>query len=161
MTNVHAVSAASSEEEAIRGVLRGYCDAWNWHDMAALAELFSEDAQWVNIVGMHWPGKAAVVAGHEAYHRTFFQNTEIEIADAEIREIAPGVATAVLRLRVGPFTPPDGIPRPESDDRLSLVLTRRSGRWRIGHGHNTVIDAGAQRFDPVKTGWPNASSKPA
>jgi len=50
---------------------------------------------------------------------------------------------------------------PESDDRLSLVLTRCSGRWRIGHGHNTVIDAGAQRFDPVKTGWPNASPKPA
>ena len=78
------------------------------------------------------------------------------MVDAVIRQIAPDVATAVLQLKVGPFTPPDGILRLESDDRLSLVLTRRSGRWHIAHGHNTVIDAGAQRFDPVKTGWPEA-----
>jgi hypothetical protein len=51
--------------------------------------------------------------------------------------------------------------RPSSEDRLSLILTKRSGRWLIVHGHNTVIDQGAQRFDPVKTGWPDAAPKSA
>jgi uncharacterized protein (TIGR02246 family) len=49
--------------------------------MKALAELFVDDAHWINIVGMHWPGKPAVVAGHAAYHRTFFRTTAIEMAD--------------------------------------------------------------------------------
>jgi uncharacterized protein (TIGR02246 family) len=154
MTSANAVSPRPSADDAIMTALRGYCDAWNRHDMKAMADLFDDDAQWVNIVGMYWPGRAAVVAGHEAFHRTFFQTTEIEMTDAEIKELAPSVATAVILLKVGAFTPPDGIPRPKSDNRLSLVLTRRSGRWRIAHGHNTVIDPAAQPFDPVETGWP-------
>jgi uncharacterized protein (TIGR02246 family) len=139
--------------------VKGYCEAWNAHDMKAMAELFVDDAHWINIVGMHWPGKLAVVAGHAAYHQTFFRMTDIEMADLEIREISPDVAAAVILLKVDPFTPPDGITRPSSEDRLSLILTKRSGRWLIAHGHNTIIDHGAQRFDPVKTGWPDAAPK--
>ncbi len=105
-------------------------------------------------------GARRVVVGHAAFHRTFFRSTDIEIADATITEIAPGVATAILLLKVGPFTPPDGVARPASENRLSLVLAMRSGRWLITQGHNTVIDPGAQRFDPVRTGWPDGQPKP-
>ena len=56
------------------------------------------------------------------------------MADVEIREISPDVAAAVILLKVDPFTPPDGITRPSSEDRLSLILTKRSGRWLIAHG---------------------------
>jgi len=160
MTNVHAISASVADEDAIRDVAKAYCHAWNRHDMKALSELFTDDAQWVNIVGMHWSGMTAVVTGHEAYHRTFFCTTDIEIAGIQIMEIAPGAATAVILLTVGPFTPPDGVPRPKSDNRLSMVLTKGSGHWRIAHGHSTVIDKGAQHFDPVKTGWPDAGTAP-
>lgn len=160
MTNLHAVSTSVADEDAIRDVAKRYCDAWNRHDMEALSELFDADAQWVNIVGMHWPGRAAVVCGHAAFHRTFFRSTAIEIADATITEFAPGVATAIILLNVGPFTPPDGVARPASENCLSLVLAMRSGRWLITHGHNTVIDPGAQRFDPVRTGWPDGQPKP-
>jgi uncharacterized protein (TIGR02246 family) len=156
MANVGGSSTTSSDEQAIQAVIHGYGEAWNRHDMKALAELFTDDAHWVNIVGMHWPGKTAVVGAHEAFHRTFFQTTDIEIADLEIRALAPAVAAAVVRLKVGPFTPPDGILRPTADNCLSLILTNQGGQWRIAHGHNTVIDPGAQRFDPVKTGWPDA-----
>lgn len=161
MPQIHAEPADSSGEESVRAVVIDYCAAWNQHDMKALAELFTDTAQWVNIVGMHWSGRTAVAAAHDAYHRTFFKATDIEAAEIEVREIAPGVALAVVLLKVGPFTPPDGIPRPNSDDRLSLVLTRRAGRWRIAHGHNTVIDPGAQRFDPVRTAWPDVGPRPA
>jgi uncharacterized protein (TIGR02246 family) len=156
VTTLHAVSASSGEDEAIRGAAQDYCNAWNRHDMKALGDVFADDAQWVNIVGMHWRGKTAVVAAHTAYHRTFFQTTGVDMADIESREIAPGVAAAVILLKVDPFTPPDGITRPRSEDRLSLILTKQAGRWLIAHGHNTVIDPGAQRFDPVRTGWPEA-----
>ena len=161
MTNLHAVSEYSVTEEVVVSVVKGYCEAWNAHDMKALAELFVDDAHWINIVGMHWRGKPAVVAGHAAYHQTFFRTTGIEMADVEIREISPDVAAAVILLKVEPFTPPDGITRPSSEDRLSLILTKRSGRWRVAHGHNTVIDHGAQRFDPAKTGWPDTAPKSA
>jgi len=85
--------------------------------------------------------------------------SDIEIVNVEVRAIAPGVVAAVILLKVGPFTPPDGVPRPASDDRLSLILVNRDGQWRIAHGHNTVIDPVAQPFDPVKSGWPQQDAK--
>src|SRR5260370_32805572 len=157
--SVNISVASATDEQAIGAVVREYGAAWNRHDMAALAELFTDDAHWVNIVGMHWPGKPAVVTGHEAFHRTFFQTTDIELANIEIRAIAPGVAAAVVLLKVGPFTPPDGAPPPARDDCLSLILTKREGCWRITQGHNTVIDPAAQPFDPVKSGWPQEAQK--
>jgi Domain of unknown function (DUF4440) len=44
-----------SDEQTIQAVVKAYEACWNRHDMAALAELFADDAHWVNIVGMYWP----------------------------------------------------------------------------------------------------------
>ena len=89
MTNA-ASETMSADQQEIQTVIGGYRNAWNRHDMKAMADLFADEAEWVNIVGMHWPGKRGVVGGHEAYHRTFFRETEIELADVAIRPIAPG-----------------------------------------------------------------------
>ena len=147
---VHLIDRA--DDLAIKAVVRGYHECWNRHDMAALSELFEDDAHWVNIVGMYWPGKPAVVGAHEAMHKTFFKTTEQELIDVAARAIAPGVAIAVTHFRMGAFTPPDGVDRPAAGNRLSLTLTERNGRWRIAHGHNTVIEPTAQAFDPMARG---------
>ena len=65
MANVGADLASRSDEKAIRSVVREYGATWNRHNMAALAELFADDAHWINIVGMHWRDKSAVVTGHQ------------------------------------------------------------------------------------------------
>lgn len=147
-----AFSIGAADERAIRDLVGEYGASWNRHDMAAMAALFADDASWVNIVGWHWPDKAAVVAGHEGIHRSFFHDTDIEIADITLRVLASDIVAAVVLLKVGPFLPPDGMARPASDNRLSLIMANRDGRWRIAHGHNTVIDPAAAPFDPAKTG---------
>lgn len=144
------ISLTAADERAIRELVRDYGKTWNHHDITAMAALFDDDAHWVNIVGWYWRGKAAVVAGHEGIHRTFFRQTDIEIAEVAIHALAPEMAAAVVLLKVGPFLPPDGVQRPPSEDRLSLILAKRAGKWRITHGHNTVIDPAAKSFDPVQ-----------
>jgi uncharacterized protein (TIGR02246 family) len=147
-----------SEEKVIRALVAGYAEAWNGHDMAALACTLADDADWINIVGMHWRGKAAVVKAHDVYHRTFFRNTALDFTDIDLRPIAPDAVVAVVTIKVGDFTPPDGRPRIGTQDRLSLVIAKRSGGWRIVHGHNTVIEPGAQRFDPVNSDWDSTAN---
>jgi uncharacterized protein (TIGR02246 family) len=156
-SNTLAVDA--SDETNIRAVATAYADAWNHHDMKTLAELFTDDAEWVNIVGMHWRSKANVIKAHDVFHRTIFQKMEIGVIDLEIRSIAPDVATAVIALRAGAFTTPDGKQQNETLDRLSLILVNRSGAWRIAHGHNTVVDPTAVPFDPVNSGWTGDGGK--
>lgn len=153
MTEARTVAMSSPDVDAIRAVLIEYQDAWNAHDMTAIEELFADDAHWVNIVGMHWQGKAAIIKAHSIFHRTIFRNTELTFGDIGIRAINPDVAAAVVTATVGTFRTPDGAARPSADNRLSFILTRRDGTWRVAHGHNTVIDPAAQPFDPVSSGW--------
>ena len=44
----------ASEEKAIRQVAKDCETTWNKHDMNAYAESFTDDAEWVNVVGMVW-----------------------------------------------------------------------------------------------------------
>jgi uncharacterized protein (TIGR02246 family) len=157
MTEARAVAMSSPDVDAIRAVLIEYQDAWNAHDMTALEELFTDDAHWVNIVGMHWQGKMAIIKAHSVFHRTIFWKTELIFGDIGIRAINSDVAAAVVTATVGTFRTPDGADRPSADNRLSFILTKRDGAWRVAHGHNTVIDPVAQPFDPVSSGW---SSEP-
>ena len=76
------------------------------------------------------------------------------ITDVAIRAATSDVAVAVVTLEMGEFTTPEGELKVETQDKLSLILVKRDGGWKITHGHNTVIDPNAQPFDPIKTGWP-------
>jgi uncharacterized protein (TIGR02246 family) len=147
---------SDSDMAAALAVAAAYEDAWNRHDMHALGALFTEDAEWVNIVGMWWRDRAAAVGAHTAYHATMFRDTPMRVEHAAARALAPGVMAVVLTLAMGDFTTPDGRVMSGTHDRLSLVLVKRDGWWLIGHGHNTVIDPVAASFDPVNRGAPTA-----
>ena len=58
---------------------------------------------------MHWRGKAAVLKGHDVYHRTFFRNTALDFTDVDLRPITQDAVVAVVTIKVGDFTPPDGL----------------------------------------------------
>jgi uncharacterized protein (TIGR02246 family) len=144
-----AKSLTKEESAAIRKVVAGFEEAWNTHDMKALEKLFSEDAEFINVVGMHWRGRKAIVAAHAAYHETIFKNHRIKTDTVEIRTLGEGHAIAVATLTGDSFKTPDGQVIPMRQHRLTYVLTKGSDGWKISHGHNVAVDPDAAQFDPV------------
>jgi uncharacterized protein (TIGR02246 family) len=125
--------------------------AWNADDLDAMFALFAPQAHWVNIVGMHWQGREAVERAHRAYFDLMFKGVDQELE--EIESVVPlpgGGAVVVARVRMGAFRQPDGVTRPPSSDRLSLVLVPTDDGLRIVHGANVAIHEEAQRFNPVQ-----------
>jgi uncharacterized protein (TIGR02246 family) len=153
MVSEKMLSMNPSIEKGVRAVVMSYAEAWNHHDMRALSELFTDDADWINIVGMYWRGKTGLVKAHDVFHRTIFRTMEIGVTDIGIRAITPDVTAAVIGLRAGEYTTPDGKQRSATLDRLSLILVNHDGEWKITHGHNTVVDPNAAPYDPVNSGW--------
>src|SRR6478735_6283331 len=95
------VKAATNElskedDRAVRKIVAGPEEAWNAHDMKALAKLFREDAEWVNKVGMHWRGRDEIMVAHTAFHETIFKKHKFQTDAVETRLVAPGVAVAVV-----------------------------------------------------------------
>ena len=50
----------------VKMVVSSLAESWNRHDMTAFAGAFSEDADFVNVVGMHWQGRQEIEAKHKA-----------------------------------------------------------------------------------------------
>jgi uncharacterized protein (TIGR02246 family) len=143
-------SRAAGDDEAIRATVRTFENGWNNHNMDTMFQAFRPDADWVNVVGMWWQGLADVRLAHRAYHETIFKDTPLHIEAVQVRLVTADVAIAVVRWKKGSFLPPDGRLRPAGQDLMSLVLVKQKGRWLIAHGHNTTIDAEAQKDNPVQ-----------
>ena len=82
----------SPDQEAIRDVVAAFEDSWNRHDMETFAELFTEDADFVNVVGLWWKGRPEIKQAHENSHATMFKNSNLSISETSIRFLKPDVA---------------------------------------------------------------------
>jgi len=146
-----AEAAAPSLAHRVQTVADLYAKAWNAADMDAMAELYAPEVHWVNIVGMHWRGKAAVDRAHRAYFDIMFKGVPLRLEEIEsVTPLAGGGAVAVIRWSVGAFKTPFGQEVPPSRDRMSLVLMQAGERLLIAHGANIQIDEMAQASDPLR-----------
>ncbi|MES2924764.1 MAG: SgcJ/EcaC family oxidoreductase [Verrucomicrobiota bacterium] len=129
--------------------MKGVEDSWNTHDMQAFAKLLREDAEWVNVVGMHWRGRDAVVKAHAIFHEIMFKDCKLKTDEIESRALGDDHAIAVVTSTQDAYTTPDGHVMPKGQTRLSLVLARSADGWKIVHAENVRINAEAVMNDPV------------
>ena len=138
----HSAIAADKavEEKAIRQVAKDYETLWNKHDMNAFSNLFTDDAEWVNVVGMVWRGKAEIMKAHRAVHETYFKNRSVLVDDMTVRFIRPDVAVAIAKWKVDGFDAPDGRHFDKGTDVSTLIFAKQNGKWLIASGENVIVD---------------------
>lgn len=72
----------------------GFVDAWNRKDADGLAELFVEDADFVNVVGLWWHTREQIRQAHATGFRRIFGSSVMELRKVTVRLL--GVDTAVV-----------------------------------------------------------------
>lgn len=132
----------AAQTPAVEKVARDFAEAWNRHDMAALAELFAEDAQFVNVVGLWWKGREQIRAAHAATHATMFKDSHLAIDSVSVRFLKPDVAIARSAWQLTGHRSPSGENLPPRHGLLVHVLVRSGARWQIVDSQNTDIVAG-------------------
>jgi uncharacterized protein (TIGR02246 family) len=147
----------ASNEPGIRVAVMAFQEAWNHHDMKAMGDVFTEDADLINVVGTRWQGRADIVKALGVFHREMFKDEQIHLGEITIRFIAPNVAVAVaIQTASGEMSLPEGRGRkeiPTGSQIDTFVVVMRDGVWKVTHGQNTTVNADAQKFDPIKTNW--------
>lgn len=133
------MSAAASD---VARVVDSFAEAWNRHDMDAFARLFAADAEFVNVVGLWWKGRAEIKQAHEANHATMFRQSRLTLLETSVRFPSPGIAIARSRWRLDGHTGPDGQPLPARTGLLLNVLAASGGSWLIIDSQNTDIVEG-------------------
>src|SRR6266536_3337678 len=91
----------SGESERIGGIIAGLMKAWNTHDMHAFAELFAEDASFINVNGSWLERPDQIEAFHRIIHNSVFKDSFAEIRPAKIRIVRSdvGVVQATWQIR--------------------------------------------------------------
>jgi uncharacterized protein (TIGR02246 family) len=131
---VHVTEAA-----AAKAVAAGFVDDWNSHDMKSFGELFAENADFVNVIGLWWRGRAEIQKAHEAIHATRMKNSHLVATETAVRVLRPGVAVIHVRWELTGDTGIDGVTLPPRLGILSLVTVKTGSKWLIASAQNTDV----------------------
>jgi uncharacterized protein (TIGR02246 family) len=124
----------------IESVIHALAESWNSHDMAMYGAQFADDADFVNVLGMHWHGREAIESQHAAIHRTIFRNSVLKILDYSFRPLGTDVVLVHIRWEMTGHETPPGVPFAEvRHGMITSVFVEREERWLIGAMQNTEI----------------------
>jgi len=124
------------EEAAIRELQSEQANAWNQHDAANYAHLFTEDGDVVNVLGWWWRGRAQIEAKLSNAFAFVFQASRLTITDTSVRFLSPTIAVAHVRWTMEGARPPPGGPEPREGIQIQ-VLQKTKGHWLIVSLQNT------------------------
>lgn len=135
--------------EAIEKQVDAMVNSWNKHSYSDMQSYTTPDVDWVNIVGNWWKSRKEVQFAHQFFHDRMFKNTPMTKKAVIIRFISSDVALVHFTSHVGSFKTPNGHLMPEADDLALLVYIKNKGKWLLTAGENVVVDAMAQKNNPV------------
>ena len=136
MEIVTPTKTVSPDEEAILGVLNHFMEGWNLHNVNVFAEVFDDDADFTNVMGVSRSGKDAIIELHAPLFKTIWSYSNQRITGHKIRFIKPDVAAVDARWTLEGLKDKDGGDRPPRNGLLNFVMTKKQGRWSIAVMHN-------------------------
>ncbi len=126
------------------GIVDAFRAAWMRRDGAAIAALFTEDADFVNVTGLWWHGRAAIGRPHDDALKSFFAKTELRAGRTETRMLGPDVAVVRCRLTLSGQKAPDGHIAEPRQTILTFVMMRQDAGWLAVSAQNTDVVPGQE-----------------
>jgi uncharacterized protein (TIGR02246 family) len=116
-----------------------FARAWNARDPDALAALFDEDAEFVNVTGLCWHNRESIRQAHAHGLERVFNNSTLETGETKVKLLSPDIAVvhAQMTLSTGEVAgATDPSPRTTI---VSFVVHRTGARWLCAAAHNTHV----------------------
>jgi uncharacterized protein (TIGR02246 family) len=136
-----AVLRSDTDTSSIEAVIGGLIRAWNDGDALAFAGFFEEDADLVNIHGMHLHGRQAIAGLYDMLFRSIFAASSTEATINTKRFLSRSVAVVHARVEL---STPRGSMAGTHDTLSSVVMVRGEGtHWMVASLHNTLVTSHA------------------
>lgn len=132
------------------GVPRRFVEAWNARDPDALAAIFDEDAEFVNVAGLWWHDRDAIRRAHAYGLARIFSRSALRLGTVRVKRLCEDVAVVHARMTLEGQSPAPGVARPGVRRTVfSFVVHRTPQGWSCASAHNTDIipDAETQVVD--------------
>ena len=134
MTAVRMQPEVASCDAVIAGASR----AWNEGDGIEFASYFTEDADLVNVHGIHVRGRQAIAGLYEMLFRSVFADASLEFEVSGRRELCANSTLLHVRVEV---SVPFGHMAGEHQAQTCMVLQQKGDVWAIASLQNTLLSA--------------------
>lgn len=122
-----------------------FAQAWNKRDAYGIANLFVEDAEFVNVVGLWWHDRQAIWKAHDYGLRVIFQHSHVEVRRVKTRYLNDDTALVHSRFKLRGQTAHAGVTNPGTRQNLfSFVVQKEALGWVCISAHNTDIVPGQE-----------------
>lgn len=125
---------------AIRASVKSYTDAYNKGDAKAVAEHWSETAEWVSPSGQKIKGRASIEKALTAMFAEL-KGMKVEVAEPTVRLVTPDVAVEEGTVNV--VFPNDS---PATSSYIAIHV-KKDGKWKLDSVRETEIPAEALQRD--------------
>jgi len=142
-TGSSSAQTAASPESQIQRILSAQEVAWNVGDSISWASAFTDDADFINILGQVFHGRQTIVQVHARLLAGPYQGSHTTITVRQFKQISPDVAlvetvhevTGYKSLPPGIVATTAGVLR----TRMKYVAIKRDDSWQFIAAQNTAI----------------------
>jgi len=132
------IEKGQSLAQAVDEIVRRHVTSWNAHDRRAYESMFTEDADFVNVIAQHTRGRVQIGQDFEHIHRTFMRNSVLKAERPVVRPLTDDSAIAHVRWEMTGVEKVPGWNIPDVRHGVVLyVLVKRDGEWKIAAFQNT------------------------
>ncbi len=124
-------------EVTIQRLMERYMELWNAHAIAEHSQLLTEDADLVNVVGMHVRGRQAIQEHHELLHKILFARSVSRILDMFVRVVDNVTVLVHMHWEMKGAAKLPGWNVPDPRTGVMTLLWVKQAEWRVRALHNT------------------------
>jgi uncharacterized protein (TIGR02246 family) len=122
-----------------------FAEAWNRRDVDAIASLFEDDAEFVNVTGLWWHDRASIRKAHAYGLEHIFNQSALTIDEVRAKRLSDAIAVVHARMTLSGQTPVGAVKQPGARTNIfSFVVHRVDDRWRCVSAHNTDVIPGME-----------------
>lgn len=124
-----------------------FIEAWEARDAVALASLFAEDADFINVTGLHWNSREQIQKVHDYGLRVIFADSVLRLRNLTVRYLGTDAAVVHAHTELMQQTTPDGaVMSHRRKNRFVFVVQRVDDGWLCVSAQNTEVLPGAETF---------------
>lgn len=116
-----------------------FMEAWNRYDPDGIANLFYEDADFVNVTGLWWDKKKDIWKAHDFGLRIIFQHSQLDVLEVKVKMLAEDIAEVHTKIRIHGQTENQGDEAGERHTMFLFVAQKEVNEWLVVSAQNTDI----------------------
>ena len=135
----------STEQTSPEDIPALFARAWNARDPDALAALFDEDGEFVNVAGRCWHDRESIRKAHATGLEHTFKKSTLTTDAIKVKLLSPEIAVVQARMTLSAQSPAGAVTDPEPRTTIASFVVHRIGeRWLCASAHTTDVTSGME-----------------